>query len=182
MGTTTTLLTFKEFERLPDQPGKRELLEGELIELPPAELKHNRISHEIYDVMMPALRAAHDRGEARELGRVYHEMGYKLSQNSYVQPDVSVTHASQPEGKYFDLAPAIAIEVVSPKNTARLLEAKTHLYFRYGALEVWRFHPKTSRVVIYTSGSSRTEYEVVTTPLLPGFALRIADILSAAKL
>ena len=55
MGTTTTLLTFEEFERLPDQPGKRELLEGELIELPPAELIHNRIAHRIWRLLMPAL-------------------------------------------------------------------------------------------------------------------------------
>ena len=54
MGTTTTLLTFEEFERLPDQPGKRELLEGELIELPPAELKHNRIAHRIYHRLIAA--------------------------------------------------------------------------------------------------------------------------------
>src|SRR6478736_4368048 len=111
--TTTTLLTFKEFERLPDQPGKRELLKGELIELAPALLKHNRITHLIWKVMMPALEAAHARGEAAELGEVFHEMGYKLASDAYVQPDVSVTHAAQPEGKYFDLAPAIAIEVVS---------------------------------------------------------------------
>jgi Uma2 family endonuclease len=46
VGTTgSPLLTFKEFERLPDQPRKQELLEGELIELPPAELKHKRITH-----------------------------------------------------------------------------------------------------------------------------------------
>ena len=40
-------MTFEEFERLPDQPGKRELLEGELSELPPAELEHNNIAHQI---------------------------------------------------------------------------------------------------------------------------------------
>src|SRR5438067_7021047 len=101
MGTITTspLLTFEEFERLPDQPGKRELLEGELIELPPAELEHNESSEEIFLQMLPAIRAAHSRGEAAELGRAHHEMGYKLSARSYVQPDVSVTHADQERGK-----------------------------------------------------------------------------------
>ena len=48
MGTVKTLLTFEEFEQLPDQPGKQELIRGELIEMPPADLKHNRISHRIY--------------------------------------------------------------------------------------------------------------------------------------
>ena len=41
MSTTTSgLLTFEEFERLPDEPGKLELLEGELIRMPPAKRKH----------------------------------------------------------------------------------------------------------------------------------------------
>jgi Uma2 family endonuclease len=47
MGTVKTLLTFEEFEQLPDQPGKRELVRGELIEMPPAESKHNRRAHRI---------------------------------------------------------------------------------------------------------------------------------------
>src|SRR5437016_12962536 len=124
MGTTTAtkLLTFKEFERLPDQPGKQELLEGELIELPSAELDHNRVSHRIFKPLDAAVSAAHARGEAAELGEVYMETGYKLSGKSYVQPDVSVTHAAQPEGKYFGDAPAIAVEVISPSNRADEME------------------------------------------------------------
>ena len=55
MGTTTTLLTFEEFERLPDQPGKRELLDGELIELPPAERNHNQIAQTIFSPVCRAL-------------------------------------------------------------------------------------------------------------------------------
>ena len=41
----TTLLTFEEFERLPDEPGKMELLDEEPIRLPPAKLKYTRIIH-----------------------------------------------------------------------------------------------------------------------------------------
>ena len=43
MTVGTSLMTFEEFERLPEpeQPGKCELLEGELIQLPPAKKKHN---------------------------------------------------------------------------------------------------------------------------------------------
>src|SRR5262245_48908159 len=108
---------------------------------------------------MPALEAAHARGESAELGEVFHEMGYKLASNAYVQPDVSVTHAAQPEGKYFDLAPAIAIEVVSRRNTARILDKKTELSFRYGAHEVWRIYPNTRRAVVRTGSTSRTELD-----------------------
>ena len=50
MGTTTTtqLLTFEEFELLPDTLGKRELLEGELIELPIPEFSHSANFHRIF--------------------------------------------------------------------------------------------------------------------------------------
>ena len=181
MGTTTTLLTFEEFERLPDQPGKRELLDGELIELPPSDLKHSRSSHKIYHRVLAAVEAAHARGEATNLGEVFIEVGYKLSRKSYVQPDVSVTHAAQPEGKYFGLAPAIAIEVISPSDREQDIDMKTQVYFRYGALEVWRFYAKNRHVVVHVGTTSRIERETVTTPLLPGFTLDIAEILSPAE-
>ena len=71
MGTVKTLLTFEEFEQLPDQPGKQELIRGELIEMPPADLKHNRISHRIYKRLDAAIEQAPTRGEARDLGEAF---------------------------------------------------------------------------------------------------------------
>jgi Uma2 family endonuclease len=177
--TTTALLTFDEFERLPDQPGKRELLQGELIELPPAELRHNEISERVFLRLHSALIDAHRRGEAADLGKVHHEMGYKLPDDGFVQPDVSVTHAAQEEGKYYGGAPAIAIEVVSASNTEETMEMKVGLYFRYGAREVWRVFPKTRHIVVHIDLASRTirEDETLTTPLLPGLALTLREIL-----
>jgi Uma2 family endonuclease len=181
MASTTATLTFEEFERLPDQPGKRELLKGELIELPPAELKHNKISHIIFLRLYAALAEAHARGDASELGEVYHEMGYKLEGDGYVQPDVSITHTGQTESKYLGGAPAVAIEVVSPGNTAEALDLKTELYFQYGAREVWRFYPKTRQAWVQIAGSSQVsiEREAIRTSLLPGFELKIAEIFAA---
>jgi|SRR5215471_3956723 len=177
--TTTALLTFEEFERLPDQPGKRELLKGELIELPPAEYQHNTKSERIYLRLLKELEAAHSRGEAAQLGSVHHEMGYKLSGDGYVQPDVSITHAGQAAQKYLGGAPAIAIEIISPSNTVEAMDLKTQLYFEHGAREVWRFHPKTRHVTVHEPGKSRDvgEDEPLTTPLLPSLALNIREIL-----
>jgi Uma2 family endonuclease len=179
--TTTNLLTFEEFERLPDRPGKQELLEGELIELPPATIKHDRRSHWIFKLLTRALEAAHARGEGSELGEVFLETGYKLSRNTYVKPDVSVTHAGQSEGDHLEGAPAIAIEVISPSNKAEDMETKTELYFRHGGREVWRFYPKTQHVEVRVGTSARIERETVTTPLLPGFALNIAEVFDPPK-
>jgi Uma2 family endonuclease len=118
------MLTFEEFEQLPDQPGKQELIRGELIEMPPADYQHHVIAHRIYDLLQAALEQAHARGEAAELGRVFHEMGYLLSGVHWLQPDVSVTHAGQRVEKYLTGAPAIAIEVILPANTVKRIARK----------------------------------------------------------
>jgi Uma2 family endonuclease len=178
MGTVKTQLTFEEFEQLPDQPGKQELVRGELFELPPADLKHNRISNRIGDHLKHGVRQAHARREALDLGEAFHEMGYLLRGETWLQPDVSVTHAGQPEGKYFEGAPAIAVEVISPSNTAKRVEAKTGLYFECGALEVWCFFPKVRRVTIRVPGGMRVIATdgFITTTLLPGLAIPVREM------
>ena len=176
---TTSLLTFEEFERLPDQPGKRELVKGEVIELPPAKYRHNRTATRIYDRLRIALRRAHRRKEAAALGEVCIEMGYYLKPDGWLQPDASVTHAGQFVGEYIEQSPAIAIEVVSPRNSAEQMEAKLALYFEHGALEVWLIYQKARRAYVYVGGQGRMvqESEAITTPLLPGFELILRDVL-----
>ena len=108
------------------------------------------------------------------------EIGYKLASNAYVQPDVSVTHAGQAAEKYLGGAPAIAIEVVSPSNTAEELDGKTELYFQSGAREVWRVYPKTRNVVVQVSGSAQavTVRDFVKTQLFPGLEMDVQKILT----
>jgi Uma2 family endonuclease len=176
---TTKLLTFEEFERLPehDEAGKLELLDGELIEMPPSDLEHSRFSEKIYLLLLAALAAAHSRGEAKDLWEVHIETGYKLPGRNYVVPDVSITHASHAHAKYLMNSPAIAIEVVSESNTAREMEKKVAISFRYGAREVWRIYSDPVHIVIHFNGSSRSVNEgSVTTPLLPGFELQLAAL------
>jgi len=73
----TTLLTFEEFERLPSEPGKMELLDGELIRLPPGKLKHTKIIHRLQKSLEPvAERAPASAG----LGGVWIEAGYKMGE------------------------------------------------------------------------------------------------------
>ena len=183
MGTTTEtpLLTFEQFERMPepDQPGKQELLEGELIEMPPPEYKHNTAATEIFLALRAALSEAHSRGEAAVLGQAFHEMGYRLTERTWFVPDVSISHPGQTVGKYLEGAPAIAIEVVSQYDRAAALDRKTDLYCRNGAREVWRLYQETRRMVIHSGNPSqvRVETETVTTPLLPGFSLTLREIL-----
>lgn len=178
MGTTQTILTFAEFERLPDQPGKQELLRGELIQLPPAKKRHDYIALRIYRQLDTALQAAHARGEAVELGDALHEFGFQLGGNTWLRPDVSIAFAGQGGDDYFQGSPAIAVEVVSPSNTVEAMDSKTDLYFEFGAREVWRVYPKTRKVLVHLSATeSVTHHDSVSTPLIPGLSMSIDGIL-----
>ena len=54
----TGLITFAEFERLPETPGKQELIDGELIAMPPPELSHTELMKLVYDLLRSSLHPA----------------------------------------------------------------------------------------------------------------------------
>ena len=179
-GAVPAFLTFEEFERLPEKPGKQELLHGEIFESPPARYEHNRISGRLFRQLAAAVDAAHAQGAASELGEVCVEMGYKLGAG-WLVPDVSITHAAQRPGKYLEGSPGIAIEGVSPGNTHRHVQSKTEIYFAHGAREVWRVYDDPLRIVVDTGGQYRVlaAADPVSTPLLPGFAPTVQDLTGA---
>src|SRR5476649_2436197 len=140
MGTTTNLMTFEQFERLPDEPHKLELMDGELIRMPPAITRHMRIVMRVYKILDAALGMLQGKGQARDLGEVFVETGYLIGAN-WLIPDVSITHARQTENKYLEGAPALAVEVISKANTAEMMQRKIQLYMQNGAREAWLFYP-----------------------------------------
>jgi Uma2 family endonuclease len=172
---TTTLLTFEEFERLPDSPGKHELLDGELIEMPPAKARHAMIQQRIHERLRPYVLD-------RRLGDVYIEVGFKLGNRHWVQPDVSFVSmkqrlASDPEG-YFEGAPRLAIEVISEANTAESVDRKIVRYFEHGCEEVWVFYPKTRRTWIYRRNDPAAieHREWLTSALFPDWKLDLSEV------
>ena len=176
MGATTTLLTFEEFEKLPDAPGKRELLDGELIALPPPKFKHSLVQHRIAE----ALR----RYAVEHELLVFIEAGFRMGarRSEWLQPDVSVVLQHQtervgPDG-YLENSPLIAVEVISPANTAETVERKLAKYLENGAGEVWVAYPKTRRIWRYQGRQAQAviERDIFTSLLLPGFEMDLAAI------
>jgi Uma2 family endonuclease len=143
---TTTLLTFAEFERLPDEPGKDELVDGELFHLPPAFYNHSTLVGRIFALLMQLID-----GPTPRLVQV--EAGFKIGEKTWLVPDVSVLHEHQPRAKYFEGAPAVAIEVISESNTARQIDRKRKIYLENGAHEVWVIYPDTHSAWVYRPGT-----------------------------
>ena len=58
---------------------------------------------------------------------------------------------------FFPGAPLLAIEVVSPGNTAADLNLKVGQYLDAGTLEVWLLYPDTRALYVYLSGRPHPE-------------------------
>ena len=170
---TTTLLSFEEFEQLPDEPGKLEFLDGELIQLPPAKRKHMEIAHRIHALLKHGV----DKAEASaRLGGAYLEMGYKFGTGAWLQPDVSIPYRDQPCGDYFESAPALAVEVISESNTAAQMDRKVKIYLTNGGVEVWLVYPDTRCVWVYREGHAEEFQSVLHTSLLPGLEIELQQL------
>jgi Uma2 family endonuclease len=170
---TTTLLSIEEFFNLPNvDAGKRELIEGELIELPPATAPHNTIADCIADALKDYLKS---QGEPRHRARM--EAGFEIStpRRSWLQPDVALLHPDQliNASSYYQGAPLIAIEVISPSNTPRNIDRKRLIYLAHGSEEVWVVYPETKTVTTKRAidGVLVPQEQAITSTLLPGFRL-----------
>ena len=79
-----------------------------------------------------------------------------------------------------DLAPDLAVEVMSPSNTTREMARKRREYFRAGTRLVWQVYPDRREVEVYSSpGRFRTlgmTDALDGGDLLPGFRLALADL------
>jgi Uma2 family endonuclease len=167
MGTTTSLLTFEEFERLPGEPGKLEFLDGELFQLPPAILKHMEIAKRLFMILTQTPLAA----------QTYFETGYKMGRTAWLQPDVSIAHPGQPSGKYFEGAPLLAVEVISESNTAEFMDREVKRYLANGGVEVWVVYPKTQCVWVFRDGRAQEFRDTLKSEIIPGLEIDLTELL-----
>jgi len=181
MGTTTTLMSLAEFERLAEGPDQVELLKGELVRMPPPQRDHMEICHRLYDPLKAAVTRLKTATPNAMLGNVYIEMGYLLSGDprSWLRPDVSLTHPQLPGDRYYEGAPLMVFEVVSENDTARELEGKVAAYLADGAAEVWVIYPDTRHAWVYdrASPAARRETRSIRSELLPGIEILLDEIL-----
>lgn len=149
MATTTNLLSWAEFEQLPDDGMHHEIIEGELINYPPPKWKHSDVASNAFVALLPLRQNG--------LGRVHAEAGYKISHNppSWIQPDVSFVRAERIDtvapGGYLTGAPELAVEIVSPSESAIDLDRKVEALLAAGSQQVWVVYPVSRKVRVFLS-------------------------------
>ena len=179
MTTQKTLLTAEEFYLFCCRnEGRYELVDGEVVELAPANDEHGENAVNI-------ATAFNNYRRSRGIGRTRVETGYTLRTGPDMVrgPDVSFVFQPRVEcrGSGFPVgAPDIAVEVVSPSDTAAEVARKVAEYLAAGSLRVWVAYPATRRVVIHHPGGTAITYtgdDVITDEeLLPGFSLPLSEI------
>jgi Uma2 family endonuclease len=174
-------MTVEEFARI-DEPGRFDLIDGEVWSLPPAEMMHSHAG-------VPLLAALATHVHNRRLGRVFSlEVGFRLSlsEQTVLCPDIAFVRAGRmvaPDTRgFFPGPPDLAVEVISRSESAAEVQEKVTRYLKAGTQLVWCVYPHTKQVVVYApEGPPRILGPADTLDggeFLPEFRLPLAELFS----
>src|SRR5437588_3072687 len=133
----TALLTSEQYLALPDEfdkSGNRvkdELIGGEVVKVPPPSQLHN-----LRKINIIAELVHYERTHRKLAVKVLAEMAFIVTPHDTFVPDGSVilkSRLSPRKHKYITGAPELAIEVVSPTETATHLKSKVDAYLAGGS-------------------------------------------------
>jgi len=182
LGTATE----KDVVAAGNAPRKRlcELVEGVLVEKAMGA-KESQLACFLIHILLSFL-------EKRDLGAVLGESGAMRLMPGLVRiPDVSFVSRDRlpggelPDDPIPDLAPDLAVEVLSKSNTKTEMKRKLRDYFLNGVRLVWLINPKTQTAEVYTSpedmravGKSQA---LDGGDVLPGFRLPLKELFARPK-
>jgi Uma2 family endonuclease len=180
---TTRLLTIADLAGLPDDGNEVELLRGEIIRMPPPKTEHGRITSFVNYLLQDWVRGT-------GLGAVYDNAGFALAHDpdTVLGPDVAFVSAAREkevreaerQGRYPNVAPDLAVEVVSPSERPGDVHQKVLAYLDAGTRLVWLLYPRRRAVAVWDA--ERVEHllgegDVLDGgDVLPGFRVAVVDL------
>jgi Uma2 family endonuclease len=177
MGATITrLMTFAEFEKLPDpQSCRYELRHGELVSMPPPVHRHVSLQYRIRRLLET---------RAPEGDIVREEMPFRLMpDHEYWVADVAYMPRAMwdriDSKGYLDCAPVLVVEVLSPSNTAAEMNDRKKTFLESGCREFWLVDAVNRQIDVSTPDGVTTTYragQTIPLPLFGGGSLPVDDI------
>ena len=175
-------LTHQDYLQFPDDGLRHELIDGVHYVTPSPILRHQEISGRLEFALESFVR---ERGS----GKVFHApLDVILSDFDVVEPDILYVSNERAAilQDWVRGAPDLAVEILSP-STRKIDETiKQRLYDRVNVKEYWIVDPERDVVKVHRRADDRTfprvaelardAGDVLTTPLLPGFALPLEDV------
>ncbi len=179
--TATQIFTAEQLLQMPKDGYRYELIEGALIKMSPAGSKHGQVALTVAGLLWQHVRA-------HKLGVVFAaETGYKIASNpdTVLAPDASFLRQAEIDRlgeteKFWPGAPDLAVEVVSPNDTAREVREKVAAWLAAGTQMVWvvdarkhtiTVHRKQADVAVLTGNDVLDGADVV-----PGFNCKVAEV------
>ena len=187
--TSTALLTADDVLRMPELADvKYELVAGELRVMEPARGAHGLVEINLLGALIPYVRA-------HGLGALFTpDTGFRLKRDpdTVRAPDVAFVRAGRlaPEGLdndagFVELAPDLAVEVTSARDTVASLGEKIAEYLEVGVHLVWVVDPANRMVTVYAADRSArllTEADALDgSDVLPGFHCPVADLFTGVR-
>jgi Uma2 family endonuclease len=176
----TRLLTIEEFERLPDDGWRMELVRGRVVREPPTAFEHGDIAFRIGSVLVSFV-------DEHGLGKVVGtEVGFVLFDEppTVRAPDIAFVREDRLDfdhRHFVPLAPDLAVEILSPSNTMSEIHEKVLDYLDAGARLVWVVDPVSRTITAYRSRHDirllTGDEEIDGGDVLPGFRRRVSDLI-----
>jgi len=165
---------------------------GRICELVDGVLVEKAMGYDESLVAMTLGRLLGQYAEDHGLGVVLGEAGtLRILPNLVRIPDVSFIgwekfpNRELPEEPIPAVAPDLAVEVLSEKNTPAEMRRRLREYFQAGVRLVWYLDPKTRTAEVYTSLEARSEIgesDVLDGgDVLPGFTITLAELFARAE-
>lgn len=178
-------LTYDDFLLFPDDGKRHELIDGEHYVTPSPNMKHQRVSGNLYFLIRAWL-------EDHPIGQVFYApLDIVFSRFDVVEPDLlylsNERAAEVAIPQHVTGAPEIVVEIGSPGTRKRDETIKRRLYARWGVSEYWVVDPELDVVRVYRRAGdlfgrpdelSLEAGDVLSTPYLPGLELPLARIFS----
>ena len=179
MTTAKKLLTADDLLAMPDNGMRRELVQGELIEMPPASDNHGFVGDEL-SWRMSAF------GSQRRLGRGrMAETGFQLTPNTVLAPDYAFVSyermAARPEPRgYAQVVPDLVVEVFSPNDRQSLMDRKVRLWLAAGVRLILVVYPVPQEIYAHHDDGTVQRFgpgdTLTCEPVLPGFVCSVDEI------
>ncbi len=173
------LISAEELFQMPN-PGRCELVRGDLIMMSPSGSLHGKITARLGALLYRFV-------EQNKLGIVFGaETGFHIRRDpdTVRAPDVSFVCAERipdpfPQG-FFPGPPDLAVEILSPNDRASEVQAKIRDWLDTGCRAVWLVDPATKSVTTYKSTHDIAVLNSADTltddQLLPGFGVSTNEI------
>jgi len=177
--------TTRDLAAMPDDGGwkRYEIIEGELYVTRAPHIRHQRTGGRIFFALESWSRQT-------QLGEPFENLGLVFTPSDAVIPDLVWVSCDRlttgvDEAGHLTVAPELVVEILSPGelNQQRDKEVKLKLYSRYGVQEYWIVSWQQQTLEIYRRADAQLQRvstllgdDMLTSPLLPGFSMTIAQI------